>query len=81
MDLLKSYRTYWYITITPYGADIEPGLFKTIVSKRKIIETFQQISEIVGAEHIGWRYDPIFVDEKNILSNIIWNSLRAYLRL
>ena len=64
MDLLKSYRTYWYITITPYGADIEPGLFKKIVSKRKIIETFQQISEIVGAEHIGWRYDPIFVDEK-----------------
>ena len=64
MDLLKSYRTYWYITITPYGADIEPGLFKTIVSKRKIIETFQQISEIVGAEHIGWRYDPIFIDDK-----------------
>ena len=30
MDLLKSYRTYWYITITPYEADIEPGLFKTI---------------------------------------------------
>lgn len=26
MDLLKSYRTYWYITITPYEADIEPGL-------------------------------------------------------
>ena len=43
MDLLKSYRTYWYITITPYEADIEPGLFKTIVSKRKIIEAFLQI--------------------------------------
>ena len=64
MDLLKFYRTYWYITITPYEADIEPGLFKTIVSKRKIIESFQQISEIVGEEHIGWRYDPIFIDDK-----------------
>lgn len=64
MDLLKSYRTYWYITITPYEADIEPGLFKTIVSKRKIIESFQQISEIVGEVHIGWRYDPIFIDDK-----------------
>ena len=80
MDLLKFYRTYWYITITPYEADIEPGLFKTIVSKRKIIEAFLQISEIVGEEHIGWRYDPIFIDD-NILSSIIWNSLRAYLRL
>lgn len=57
MDLLTSYRTYWYITITPYEADIEPGLFKTIASKRKIIEAFLQISEIVGEEHIGWRYD------------------------
>ena len=64
MDLLKSYRTYWYITITPYEADIEPGLFKTIVSKRKINEAFLQISEIVGEEHIGWRYDPIFIDDK-----------------
>ena len=64
MDLLTSYRTYWYITITPYEADIEPGLFKTIASKRKIIEAFLQISEIVGEEHIGWRYDPIFIDDK-----------------
>lgn len=46
MDLLKSYRTYWYITITPYEADIEPGLFNTIVSKRKIIESFQQIQKL-----------------------------------
>ena len=67
MDLLKSYRTYWYITITPYEADIEPGLFKTIVSKRKIIEAFLQISEIVGEEHIGWRYDPIFFNQKYTL--------------
>ena len=48
--------------------------------ERKIIEAFLQISEIVGEEHIGWRYDPIFIDD-NILSSIIWNSLRAYLRL
>ena len=80
MDLLKSYRTYWYITITPYEADIEPGLFKTIVSKRKIIEAFLQISEIVGEEHIAG--DTIrFLSMTNILSSIIWNSLRAYLRL
>ena len=64
MDLLKSYRTYWYITIIPYEADIEPGLFKTIVSKRKIIELFQQISGIVGEEHIGWRYDPMLLNDK-----------------
>ena len=67
MDLPKYYRTYWYITITPYEADIETGLFKTIADKRKIIEAFLQISEIVGEEHIGWRYDPIFIDDKYIV--------------
>ena len=40
MDLLTSYRTYWYITITPYEADIEPGLFKTIASKEKSLKHF-----------------------------------------
>lgn len=80
MDLLKSYMTYWYITITPYEADIEPRLFNTIVSKRKIIELFQQISGIVGEEHIGWKYDPILLND-NILLSMIRNSLRAYLRL
>ena len=26
MDLLKPYGMYWFVTITPYGKEIEPGV-------------------------------------------------------
>ena len=30
----------------------------------EVIESFKRVSEIVGIESMGWRYDPIFIDEK-----------------
>ena len=53
MDVLKSYGQYWFVTITPYGKDIEPG----VPDKRKVMEDFKKLSEIVGADSVGWRYD------------------------
>ena len=60
MDLLKGYGQYWFVTITPYGRDIEPG----ILDKHAVIDSFKVLSGIVGKECIGWRYDPIFVSKK-----------------
>ena len=60
MDLLKEYGQYWFITITPYGKDIEPN----VPDKHLILEAFQKLSGIVGIQSIGWRYDPIFLSEK-----------------
>jgi DNA repair photolyase len=60
MDLIKDFGQYWYITITPYGKDIEPG----VPDKAKVMESFKQLSNMVGVDRIGWRYDPIFIDEK-----------------
>ena len=59
MDALKRYETYWHVTITPYGPEIEPGL----PDKRNVIRTFQELSRKVGPDRVVWRYDPIFVDE------------------
>ena len=61
MDVLKSYGQYWFVTITPYGKDIEPG----VPDKRKVMEDFKKLSEIVGADSVGWRYDPILVDDRH----------------
>lgn len=50
MDLLKSYRTYWYITITPYEADIElqiPAHLTTHSAKSRSV--FPDITERVSA--------------------------------
>ena len=59
MEQLAAYGQYWFVTITPYGKDIEPN----VPSKEKVIEDFQRLSEIVGVDSVGWRYDPIFVDQ------------------
>ncbi|MBO6154454.1 MAG: DUF1848 domain-containing protein [Lachnospiraceae bacterium] len=58
MDILKPYGQYWFVTITPYGRDIEPN----VPNKQKVMEDFKKLSDIVGVDSVGWRYDPIFVD-------------------
>ena len=60
MDLLKDYGQFWYVTITPYGRDIEPN----VPDKHKILEDFQKLSTMVGIDSIGWRYDPIFITDR-----------------
>lgn len=60
MDLLDGYGQFWYVTITGYGKDIEPG----VPDKEKVMEDFKWLSKKVGIDSVGWRYDPIFVDDK-----------------
>ncbi len=60
MGLLKNYGQCWFVTITPYGRDIEPN----VPDKHKLLEDFQKVSKTVGIKSVGWRYDPIFISEK-----------------
>ena len=57
LDELDKYRQYWFVTITPYGKDIEPN----VPNKQVVIENFKKLSKHIGANSIGWRYDPIFI--------------------
>ena len=59
MDLLTPYHQYWFVTITPYGKDIEPN----VPDKSDVMETFLRLSSIVGPDNMCWRYDPVFIDE------------------
>ena len=60
MDLLKNYGQYWFVTITPYGRDMEPN----VPDKNRLLEDFKRLSEQVGVNAIGWRYDPILLSER-----------------
>ena len=60
LDELDVYRQYWFVTITPYGKDIEP----VVPDKEKVIESFKKLSKHVGVNSIGWRYDPIFINDE-----------------
>lgn len=57
LDELDKYRQYWFVTITPYGKDIEP----IVPDKETVIESFKRLSNHIGVDSIGWRYDPIFI--------------------
>jgi hypothetical protein len=60
MNLIKDYGQYWFVTITPYGKDIEPG----VPDKHRILEDFKELSRMVGINSIGWRYDPILINDR-----------------
>ena len=57
---LSHFQQFWSVTITPYGRDIEPH----VPLKERVMDSFQQLSDIVGAKAMSWRYDPVFISEK-----------------
>ncbi len=57
MDLLAPYGQYWFVTITPYGPEIEPG----VPDKQTVLDSLRRLSDRLGPDCVGWRYDPIFV--------------------
>lgn len=61
MEKISDYGQYWFVTITPYGTDIEPN----VPEKKTVMEDFKRLSESAGIDSVGWRYDPVFVDERH----------------
>lgn len=61
MEHLAPYGQYWFVTITPYGKDIEPN----VPDKDKVMADFKRLSDIAGVNSIGWRYDPILIDDNH----------------
>ncbi len=59
MDLIRPYHQYWFVTITPYGKDIEPN----VPDRSSVMDSFIRLSSIVGPQNTCWRYDPIFIDD------------------
>jgi len=60
MEQLKEFGQYWFVTITPYGRDIEPN----VPDKHRVLGDFKRLSDTVGINSVGWRYDPIFISER-----------------
>lgn len=57
---LDKFRQFWFITITPYGKEIEPN----VPDKRQVIKDFKKISLHIGINSIALRYDPIIINNK-----------------
>lgn len=57
---INNFNQFWFVTITPYDQSIEPN----VPNKRSVINSFKQLSKIVGVNCVSWRYDPILIDSK-----------------
>lgn len=60
LDELDRFRQFWFVTITPYGRDVEPY----VPEWEAVAESFCRLSERLGREAVSWRYDPVFISER-----------------
>ena len=59
LSLLSAFDTFWFVTITPYGTEIEPH----VPPKEQVIASFRQLSATIGSSRISWRYDPVLITD------------------
>lgn len=70
------------VTLTPYKKEIEPN----VPDKKELIETIKELSQLIGADNLYIRYDPIFLSNKyNIEYHIkayekLCNILEGYVK-
>ena len=60
LNYLEKFTSYWFVTITPYGADVEP----CVPPIDTVIEDFKKLSDLYGRHRVCWRYDPVFLNSK-----------------
>ncbi len=51
-------RPYFFVTITPYGRDVEPN----VPPYGDAADALVELSSLLGIRSVSWRYDPIFID-------------------
>lgn len=64
LDDLQDYAYYFQFTLNPYEKDVE----KHLPPLRERINTFIELSNIIGKEKVVWRYDPIILSSKYTIS-------------
>lgn len=60
LSQLSAFEMFWFVTITPYDREIEPG----VPPKEQVVEAFRRLSSLVGKGRVSWRYDPVFVTDR-----------------
>ncbi len=57
MGEIADFGQMWFVTVTPYGKEIEPF----VPDKDRVLEAVKELSRIVGIRSVSWRYDPVFL--------------------
>lgn len=56
---LSAFQQFWFVTVTPYGPKIEPG----VPNKWEVLKSVKALSHQIGRKRVAWRYDPIFLTD------------------
>ncbi|MBR1747883.1 MAG: DUF1848 domain-containing protein [Clostridia bacterium] len=59
LSCFDRFRQYWFVTITPYGKNLEPR----VPDWKKVTEGFVALSRRLGPDAVCWRYDPVLYGE------------------
>ena len=59
-ELKEKYNMFWFVTLTPYGKELEPN----VTPFEKVIEDFKTLSNKIGKNAVALRYDPILINEE-----------------
>jgi DNA repair photolyase len=59
-ELKEKYNMFWFVTITPYGKELEPN----VPAFEKVLEDFKTLSNKLGKNAVALRYDPILINEE-----------------
>ncbi len=59
LDELMAFRMFWFVTMNPYGKELEPN----VPSWHKVAMSIHILSEKLGARAVAWRYSPVIVND------------------
>ena len=68
LNELDKFKQFWFVTITPYGKDLEPN----VPDKKQVIEDFKILFKHLGANAVALRYDPILLNDKFTIEKHIY---------
>ncbi len=57
VERLRDFETYFFVTMTPYGTDVEPR----VPAWQEVAGATEALSRRFGRKRVAWRYDPIFL--------------------
>ena len=60
LSYFSKYAYYFQFTLNPYNNDVETKL----PPQKEVMETFKELSGIIGAQKIIWRYDPVLLNSR-----------------
>jgi hypothetical protein len=59
LDKIKKFRTFWFVTMNPYGIELEPN----VPPWQEVAQTIRVLAGTFGKRAVCWRVSPVIVND------------------